>query len=57
LTAVAAIRRQPRAIMLLVPAGAPVDLVIKDLSPHLDKGDLIIDAGNSYPCSKRRRQR
>ena len=34
--------------MLLVPAGAPVDSVIKDLFPHLDKGDLIIDAGNSY---------
>src|ERR1035441_7395798 len=39
--------RRPRAIMLLVPAGAPVDAVIKDLLPHLDKGDLIIDAGNS----------
>ncbi len=34
--------------MMLVPAGAPVDSVINDLSPHLDKGDLIIDAGNSY---------
>jgi len=34
--------------MMLVPAGAPVDSVIKDLLPHLDKGDLIIDAGNSY---------
>ena len=34
--------------MLLVPAGAPVDSVIKDLLPHLDRGDLIIDAGNSY---------
>jgi 6-phosphogluconate dehydrogenase len=31
-----------------VPAGAPVDSVIKDVSPHLDEGDLIIDAGNSY---------
>jgi 6-phosphogluconate dehydrogenase len=40
--------RRPRAVMLLVPAGAPVDSVIKDLLPHLDKGDLIIDAGNSY---------
>jgi 6-phosphogluconate dehydrogenase len=40
--------RKPRAIMMLVPAGAPVDSVIKDLSPHMDKGDLIIDAGNSY---------
>ncbi len=40
--------RQPRAVMMLVPAGAPVDSVIKDLLPLLDKGDLIIDAGNSY---------
>jgi len=43
-----ALLRKPRAIMLLVPAGAPVDSVIQDLLPHLDKGDLIIDAGNSY---------
>jgi 6-phosphogluconate dehydrogenase len=34
--------------MMLVPAGAPVDSVIKGLLPHLDKGDLIIDVGNSY---------
>jgi len=40
--------RQPRAVMMLVPAGAPVDSVIKDLLPHLEKDDLIIDAGNSY---------
>ena len=43
-----AVLRSPRAIMMLVPAGPPVDSVIKDLLPHLDKGDLIIDAGNSY---------
>jgi len=40
--------RAPRAVMLLVPAGPPVDSVIADLLPHLEKGDLIIDAGNSY---------
>jgi len=43
-----ALLRKPRAVMLLVPAGAPVDSVIKDLLLHLDRGDLIIDAGNSY---------
>lgn len=43
-----ALLRRPRAIMMLVPAGPPVDSVIKDLLPHLEKGDLIIDAGNSY---------
>lgn len=38
----------PRAVMMLVPAGAPVDSVIGDLSPRLKPGDLIIDGGNSY---------
>jgi 6-phosphogluconate dehydrogenase len=40
--------RSPRAVMMLVPAGPPVDSVIGDLMPLLEKGDLIIDAGNSY---------
>ena len=43
-----ALLRPPRAVMMLVPAGPPVDSVIADLLPLLDKGDLIIDAGNSY---------
>jgi 6-phosphogluconate dehydrogenase len=43
-----ALLRSPRAVMMLVPAGAPVDSVIKDLLPHLDRGELIIDAGNSF---------
>lgn len=40
--------RKPRAIMMLVPAGKPVDSVIEDLLPHLSKDDIIIDGGNSY---------
>jgi 6-phosphogluconate dehydrogenase len=40
--------RRPRAVMLLVPAGPPVDSVISDLLAHLEPGDLIIDAGNSH---------
>ncbi len=40
--------RVPRAVMLLVPAGAPVDAVIHDLLPYLARGDLIIDGGNSH---------
>lgn len=40
--------KRPRAIMLLVPAGAAVDSVIQDLLPFLEVNDLIIDAGNSY---------
>jgi 6-phosphogluconate dehydrogenase len=39
---------KPRAVMILVPAGDPVDSVIQDLLPHLDPGDLIVDAGNSH---------
>ena len=48
-----ALLRKPRAIMMMVPAGAPVDSVINDLLPHLDKGDLIINAGQSHPGSAR----
>jgi 6-phosphogluconate dehydrogenase len=40
--------RTPRAVMMLVPAGAPVDAVIRDVLPHLEEGDLIIDGGNSH---------
>jgi 6-phosphogluconate dehydrogenase len=40
--------RKPRAVMMLVPAGAPVDSVIQDLLPLLEAGDLIIDGGNSH---------
>ena len=51
---VAAIQR-PRAIILMVQAGRAVDAVIKDLIPLLDKGDIIIDGGNSYfPDTERR---
>jgi len=38
---------KPRAIWLMVPAGV-VDLAIADLLPHLEKGDILIDGGNSY---------
>jgi len=38
----------PRAVMLLVPAGQPVDGALESLTPHLESDDLILDAGNSY---------
>jgi 6-phosphogluconate dehydrogenase len=38
----------PRALFLLVPAGAPVDAVLRDLLPLLSPGDLVIDGGNSH---------
>jgi 6-phosphogluconate dehydrogenase len=43
-----AMLRRPRAVMLLVPAGPPVDSVIADLLTQLQPDDLIIDAGNSH---------
>ena len=45
----------PRKIMLLVKAGAPVDATIQQLIPLLDKGDLIIDGGNSFFLDTERR--
>lgn len=38
----------PRLIWLMVPAGEPVDKTIESLLPLLDKGDILIDGGNSY---------
>ncbi len=38
----------PRKLMMLVPAGKPVDDVINDLLPLLEKGDIVIDGGNSH---------
>jgi 6-phosphogluconate dehydrogenase len=40
--------KAPRAVWLMVPAGAPVDQTIDLLLPHLAPGDAIIDGGNSY---------
>ena len=39
--------KRPRKIMLMVKAGEPVDEFIEMLLPHLEKGDIIIDGGNS----------
>ena len=47
----------PRKIMLMVKAGKPVDDFIELILPHLDKGDIVIDGGNShFPDSTRRTQ-
>jgi 6-phosphogluconate dehydrogenase len=37
----------PRLVWVMVPAGAPTDAVIQELSEKLDDGDLVIDGGNS----------
>lgn len=38
----------PKKIILMVPAGVPVDAVLESLKPLLSPGDIVIDAGNSY---------
>jgi 6-phosphogluconate dehydrogenase len=47
----------PRKIMLMVKAGPPVDSVIDELLPFLEKGDIIIDGGNSNYLDTSRRTR
>ncbi|MEM7718111.1 MAG: NADP-dependent phosphogluconate dehydrogenase, partial [Pseudomonadota bacterium] len=39
--------RTPRAVVLMVPAGGPVDAVSAELADVLEKGDMIVDAGNA----------
>src|SRR5712691_6954947 len=47
--------KKPRRVMLMVKAGETVDQMIDTLVPHLEKGDIIIDGGNShYPDTTRR---
>ncbi len=53
----AALLKRPRVVMLLVPAGAPVDEVLKKIVPHLAPGDIVIDGGNSHFRDTERRQR
>lgn len=46
---------RPRKIMMMIKAGKPVDLTIDALLPLLDKGDVIIDGGNThFPDTNRR---
>ncbi|MCL4548594.1 MAG: decarboxylating NADP(+)-dependent phosphogluconate dehydrogenase [Bacteroidetes bacterium] len=55
ITELVASLKSPRKIMMMVKAGQAVDDLIEQLIPHLDKGDIIIDGGNShYPDSIRR---
>lgn len=45
----------PRAVIILVQAGKPVDAVIAQLSAELEAGDLIIDGGNEWYTNTQRR--
>jgi 6-phosphogluconate dehydrogenase len=48
---------RPRRIVLLVKAGEAVDAVVNQLKPILEKGDIIIDGGNSYFPDTQRREK
>ena len=51
----AQVLKKPRRVMLMVKAGDTVDEMIEEIVPHLEKGDIIIDGGNShYPDTNRR---
>jgi 6-phosphogluconate dehydrogenase len=45
----------PRKFLLMIPAGNPVDMLIEDLVPLLEPGDIIIDGGNSLYSDTDRR--
>ncbi len=46
----------PRTLLVMVPAGAPVDAVVEALEPHLSAGDVLLDGGNSHYADTRRRE-
>ncbi len=43
-----AMLERPRRVLMMVPAGAPVDSVIAHLRPYLQRDDILIDGGNSF---------
>jgi 6-phosphogluconate dehydrogenase len=47
--------KRPRSIIIMVKAGKPVDEMIEQLLPHLEKGDAIIECGNSLYTDTARR--
>ncbi|GAB3667796.1 NADP-dependent phosphogluconate dehydrogenase [Nocardioides korecus] len=48
--------KQPRAVIIMVKAGAATDAVIDELTPLLDEGDIVVDAGNAHFEDTLRRQ-
>jgi 6-phosphogluconate dehydrogenase len=47
---------KPRRILIMVKAGKPVDMVIDELKPFLEPGDIVIDGGNSHFTDTERRE-
>jgi 6-phosphogluconate dehydrogenase len=56
-TALMAALEKPRRILLMVPAGAPVDSTIAHLKRHLKPGDILMDGGNSFFLDTERRNK
>lgn len=52
-----AVLEKPRRILMMVPAGKPVDSAIQQIKPYLEKGDILIDGGNSFFLDTERRAR
>jgi 6-phosphogluconate dehydrogenase len=53
----AGILKKPRAVLIFVPAGGPVDEVIDALKANIEPGDLIVDSGNSHFKDTNRREK
>ncbi len=49
--------RPPRAVWVMVPAGAPTEKVVRELGLRLERGDAIVDGGNSFYKDDARRAR
>ena len=47
---------RPRRIMMMIKAGKPVDIILDQLAPLLEPGDVVIDGGNSWYQDTRRRE-
>jgi 6-phosphogluconate dehydrogenase len=56
LEALVAELERPRRIMMMIPAGDPVDQMMLKLAPLLERGDIVIDGGNSNFEDTRRRE-
>ncbi len=56
-SALMAALEKPRRVLLMVPAGAPVDSAIEHLKPHMLPGDILIDGGNSFFLDTERRNK
>jgi 6-phosphogluconate dehydrogenase len=52
----AASLERPRRILMMIPAGKPVDQTIEKIQPVLEAGDILIDGGNSWFEDTRRRE-